>query len=106
MNRRGKIILGIVAFAPLLSLIVFRAWLQYWQSTGAFIDTLPATIIALAIAMLLGMGLVVLFVVQVLRDPTMTTGKRLLWVLGLCAAGVLTLPVFWYLHVWRNPSAA
>src|SRR5690625_5128938 len=106
MNRKGKLVLGIAAFAPVLSLIAFQIWLWYGQNAGGFIYTLPATIVARIVAMLLGMGLFVLFVVQVLRDPSMSTRARALWVIGLCGAGILTLPLYWYRRVWKNPHAA
>src|SRR5690625_7517708 len=94
MNRKGKLVLGIAAFAPVISLIAFQIWLRYAQNAGGFIDTLLATIVALIVAMLLGMGLVVLFVVQVLRDLSMCTRARARWAIGLCGAGMLTLPLF------------
>lgn len=106
MNRKGKLVLGIAAFAPVISLIAFQTWLRYGQDAGGSIDTLPATIVALIVAMLLGMGLVVLFVVQVLRDDSMSTWAQALWVIGLCGAGILTLPLYWYRRVWKNPHAA
>lgn len=106
MNRRGRIVLGVVAFAPLVSLLIFWAIHRYWHSTGIDLDPLPAILIVLAIAMLLGLGLVVLFVLQVLRDTSMNIGRQALWVRGLCFAGVLTLPLFWYRYVWRASERA
>src|SRR5690625_5212652 len=106
MNRKGKIVMGIAAFAPVISLIAFQTWLRYGQNAGGSIDTLPATIVDLVVAMLVGIGLVVLLVVQVLRDDSMSTRRRALWVIGLCGAGILTLPLYWYRRVWKNPHAA
>ncbi|MFW5876138.1 MAG: hypothetical protein ACOCXM_05335 [Myxococcota bacterium] len=37
------------------------------------------------------------------NNHRISQGGRILWLLGFVVLGVVTLPVYWYLHVWRAP---
>lgn len=37
------------------------------------------------------------------NNPALTTTMRRLWVVGFVLVGIVTLPMYWYRHVWLAP---
>jgi hypothetical protein len=102
MPRKSAILLGIASWLPLASLAIFYVWWTGPAGTEATFETLPAAVIALALAMLLGLILVLFYLLRIVRDPAMHAMTKLVWVIALSAVGVFALPVYWYLHVWEG----
>lgn len=50
--------------------------------------------------------LLLLYAWMALRNPGMRAFDRVAWVFAMMFLYPLTLPIFWYLHVWRTRSIA
>ena len=57
---------------------------------------------ALLITMLLMMGLMPLYIILVVKSDRLDQTMRIVWVVLICMLGIFAMPVYWYLHVWRN----
>ena len=106
MTHMRKILLGIASWLPLASLTLFYVWWTRAADSEAMFEASPAPVIGFAVAMLLGLVLVLFFVLRVVREPAMHGTRKLAWVIALSVAGVLALPAYWYLHVWQSPGSA
>jgi apolipoprotein N-acyltransferase len=84
----------------------FRLWFvaRGWSSMGA--DVSPGLLVAMALhgVMLVWTGaLVVVHAIHLAATDRVPEGQRLAWLVLLLVAGVLVLPVYWYLYVWDEP---
>ncbi len=60
---------------------------------------------ALDIATMLVMfGLLTFFIVYVFKTDTVPSDKKALWAVVLFLGNMVSIPIFWYLYVWRHPS--
>lgn len=48
-------------------------------------------------------GLMPLYVVLVVKSDRHDQTMRIIWVVLLCMMGMLAMPVYWYLYIWREP---
>ncbi|MGM0545844.1 MAG: hypothetical protein ACQEST_03915 [Bacteroidota bacterium] len=53
-------------------------------------------------AILLSLGLFIFYVVHMLQNVALDTEKRMLWIIVTFIAYGISLPIYWYLHVWKN----
>ena len=120
MRRQNKILLGILAGFPLgyIVFFVFAVLLFVLTMAGALLtasgepEVNPLVIfgpfMALfglhLLAMLVIVAQLIVYLVLVLRNPTLTDNERILWALGILFAGALVTPVYWYLQVWPLPD--
>lgn len=51
------------------------------------------------------MGLMPLYIVLAVKSDRHDQTMRIIWVVLLCMMGMLAMPVYWYLYVWRKPRA-
>jgi hypothetical protein len=113
MSRSSKIFVGILSFLPILLLFVFlflmfsmipefMRWEGHepdpYEVFGAF-----TPIIFIAIAMsILSLGLLIFFIMHLVRSKTMDSTERIIWILVLLFAGIIGYPIYWYMRVWKD----
>jgi hypothetical protein len=56
--------------------------------------------------MLLIFGLVAVYVIHAYRTDAIPNDKKVLWVVILFLGNMLAFPIYWYLFIWRETSAA
>ena len=113
LNRGLRLVLGVLTIAPIGYLVLFLSYLfpklasvlegpapQRDQYSTLFhtVVLLHLTAIVLAFA-ILGFCIVYLF-----RTDRVPPDKKALWATVLLLGNMLTMPVFWYLYIWREPS--
>ncbi|WP_322574280.1 hypothetical protein [Fodinibius sp.] len=54
---------------------------------------------------LLALGLFVFYIVHIIRNPILDTEKRILWIAVVFLAYGIAIPIYWYIHIWKNDSA-
>ena len=65
------------------------------------------TVFALQIvAIILSLALIAGFLIYLFRTTRVPADKRSLWAVVLLLGGIVGMPVFWYLYVWRQPEGA
>ena len=47
--------------------------------------------------------LLLLYAPAVFNNPRLSPPLRRLWLVGFVVAGIVTLPVYWYRHIWSAP---
>jgi hypothetical protein len=57
------------------------------------------------LTMLLMFVLMPLYIILPLKNQQLDQNMRLVWVILACTMGVMSDVVYWYLHIWRRPSA-
>lgn len=118
LTRRAKILVGILAFWPLVQVIdaiVFVIFGYFGElllgGTAGYdvvfhiVDLLLSVLVALLyVTIPCFVGLIVFFVLYILRTDRVCQEKKLQWIINLVVAGVFTLPLFWYFYIWREPT--
>ena len=67
-----------------------------------------AGLFALALfTMLWNVALMIFYIVDVFRSPRIASDNmRALWALVIFFGGLIGMPVYWYLNIWRDPEPA
>ena len=104
MRKTIKIIVGIATLLPLLYMIFFMLTVL-----GSVLQTIqiPFTILIPLhlLTMIWLMGLMSFYLVNVLRNDTLNTDKKILWVVVLIMGNMVAMPIYWYMCLWQqNPS--
>ncbi len=116
MKRPTKLLLGAATVWPVLYILcfiigIFVMVLTQWsggrlaQSAGEsapFPGGFVVLIIAHLSTMLLMVALLVYYMVDLFRTSRVPADMRTPWVLLLLLGGPLSMPVYWYLYVWRE----
>jgi hypothetical protein len=51
---------------------------------------------------LLSLGLLIFFIVHLIRHKGMDSAERVIWILVFLFAGIVGYPIYWYMRVWKN----
>ena len=54
------------------------------------------------ITILLIMGLMPVYVILAVKSDRLDQTTRIIWIVLLCMMGMLAMPVYWYLYIWRD----
>lgn len=88
-----RLVLGIIALVPAASLIAVAV-------------TEDATRMAFGYFNILWTGLLMLvFGGWMVKSGRFSTDRKIAWVFGWILAAPITLPLYWYRHVWNAPEA-
>jgi hypothetical protein len=55
------------------------------------------------LTILLSLALLPFYVIFVVKSDRLDQTNRIIWVILICMLGMLTMPVYWYMYIWRNP---
>jgi hypothetical protein len=65
-----------------------------------------AVLIALHLfTMLVTLALIVIYVIDVFRNPRVDPDHRVLWLILILLGGIIAMPVYWWLHLRPSPAA-
>lgn len=56
-----------------------------------------------ALTIFLTLALMPLYIVLAVKSDRLDETTRIIWVVLLCMMGMLAMPVYWYLYIWREP---
>jgi hypothetical protein len=73
---------------------------------SGFRTVFPVLILAHFCTMIIMIGLLVFYIVHVFKNPALAGDKRTLWAVVLFFGGIVAMPVYWFLYVWRIPDVA
>lgn len=119
LSRRLKILLGILSIWPLTYMGLFMLGMLLTAlfapvlfppghaghpSSDTAILVVFFVIMALhVLTAFLTMGLMVFYLVHVVKTERLNQDQRVLWAVLVFAGGVVAQPIYWYLHIWREP---
>lgn len=117
-KKSTKILLGAVTIWPIAYIFIFIVGMFGMMVLLPFADgpTSPqepgSPLIALGflsffavhmLTILLSMGLMAFYIVRVFKTP-LEEAMKIMWTVLICTVGILAMPVFWYLYIWREPA--
>ena len=113
MSRGSKLFVGILSFLPIILLLVllfmifsmfptFFQWDKY-EPAPQEVFSVFAPIFMVGIAMsILSIGLLIFFIMHLVRNKTMDSTERIIWILVFLFAGIIGYPIYWYMRVWKD----
>lgn len=105
-RRAGQVLLGLLTVLPSLYFVLFFLLIGF-AMTGSTSDDLFALLPVTHLGMIfLWWGLTAYYLVHVFRTPRLVGTNKALWAALIAFGGPIAWPVYWYMHVWRKPSAS
>jgi hypothetical protein len=113
MSRNTKAMIGVLSFLPIVLLIVFFAMffaifprVFEWENnepTAQEVFTVFGPLFILGVIMgILSLGLLIFFIMHLVRNKTMDGIERVIWILVFLFAGLVGYPIYWYMRVWKD----
>ena len=109
MNKPVKIALGLASVWPILYGVLFFTMVigtifsaQRDAPPAGFPVAFGILMVLHLLTILLSLGLMVFYIVRIVREPRHDPEKRIIWILLLVFAGWAAMPVYWYLYIWRE----
>ena len=113
MSRSSKLFIGILSFLPIILLLVFLfmlfgmfptffQWDKYEPAPQEVFSAF-APLFFLGFAMgILSIGLLIFFIMHLLRHKALDSTERIIWILVFLFAGIVGYPIYWYMRVWKD----
>lgn len=115
LNKPAKIVLGILTFLPLLfaisilGFVIFNFFSMFFSQEPVMpmmlFSYLSYVLPHLFIIILLALGLLVFYIVHIIQNSFLDSEKRILWIVVVFLAYAVAIPIYWYIHIWKNNSA-
>ena len=117
MSRTSKALIGILSFLPIILLIAlfimvfslfprFFEWENYDPAPQEVFSAFgPLFILGFGMG-ILSLGLLIFFIMHLIRNKTMDSTERVIWILVFLFAGRVGYPIYWYMRVWNDESAS
>ena len=51
---------------------------------------------------ILSIGLLIFFIMHLLRHKALDSTERIIWILVFLFAGIIGYPIYWYMRVWKD----
>lgn len=113
-NKTANIILGILTFLPFLIVfgaILFAAYqiLEIFFSEKPFMPIFLLSYLGYIIPymflyVLFYIGLGIFYLVHIIQNSSLDTEKKILWVVVLITLNGISMPFYWYVHLWNEKS--
>ena len=106
MGKATKLILGLATLWPPLFVVIFILFV-FWR--GFLFPGDPQSGFLLIssvhfITMVWICVLLLIYILNVFRNERVASDKKALWAVVLFLGNVVTMPVYWYLYIWPEPS--
>lgn len=110
MKKPAKILLAAATVWPFLYMILFMLFIFSFifmarggrPGGGASPDLFLLIFPLHFLTMLVIMGLMVFYIVDVFRNERVEKDKKALWAVVLFMGSMFAMPVYWYLYIWRE----
>jgi hypothetical protein len=56
------------------------------------------------LTMLIGLFLLVFYIIHAIRNSKIEGMEKIIWILIIAVAGFVTMPIYWYVHIWKEGS--
>lgn len=117
MKRSNKVLLGGATFWPILYIFVLAGFIIAFKvllrddepsiAVGDAMSALAILLFAVAIlTVLLSLGLSVYYLVHAIKREDMKRDMKIGWAILFLFFGIFAQPVYWYMHIWKEPEFA
>jgi hypothetical protein len=114
MSRSSKLFIGILSFLPIVLVFVmffmvlrlipnFIEWSDHNDPGPQEVFSVfgPLFIIGFGMA-ILSIGLLIFFIMHLLRHKALDSTERVIWILVFLFAGIIGYPIYWYMRIWKD----
>lgn len=113
MSRTSKILIGIMSMLPIIltgTMFIFM-FLQFsnmahWEDkerpSTFFFGNFQYFFMLMMVMFLLSIGLLVFFIIQLVKNKKMDPTERAIWILAFVLGGMLSYPIYWYMKIWKE----
>jgi uncharacterized membrane protein len=107
MNKTWKVLLGLLTLWPLCYLVLFfiLTFIGIFFGAASQAPFIQLILPVHLLTMLLIFGLVVFYIVNVFKNKRIESDKKALWAVVLFMGGMIAMPVYWYLFIWKDEAA-
>lgn len=118
MKRSTKILLGAASIWPIIYMFIFFIFVfgvMFMSGAapadpGQFDPAFGVGIIAIFVlhflTIMLSLGLTVFYVIHAIKNDSIKSDMKAVWVVLFFFGGVIAEPIYWYLHIWKEPQTA
>ena len=114
MSRSKKVIIGILAFLPLVSAAVFMIYffatlfpeiLRMEQEHGDvppefFFGNMMGFIASVIILVFVQLALMIYFIIHTINNKRVKNEERIIWVLLFIFVSTIAYPIYWGIRIW------
>ncbi len=107
LNQVRRYVLLVATLWPVAYMVFFMAVIAIAATAGggdpdAELPIPFGFLLALhLLTMLITLALIVIYVIDVFRNPRVSQDHRILWLILILLGGLLAMPVYWWLHLRR-----
>lgn len=101
-KKSDRLWLGLFTLLPVLVGLAIPLGAIMRPDAGLFGAGPGPCVLCLALPFMVFMLLMV-YVPTLINNPRISKGTRYAWFIGFLIAGFVTLPLYWFLHVWPVP---
>ena len=117
MSRSSKALIGVLSFLPIILLVALFVmmfgliprmfeWENYDPAPQEIFSAFgPMFVLGFGMG-ILSLGLLIFFIMHLLRNKTMDSTERIIWILVFLFAGIVGYPIYWYMRVWKNEQGS
>lgn len=119
MNRSKKILLGLATIWPLIYLVfvvIFLATIAFLPAAQSPFPVVrsPELLLGRSLGLFLllhfltifwATGLVIFYISHAVRNRQLSNDMRLLWASLIFVGNLITMPIYWYLCIWKTPRS-
>lgn len=114
MTKSRKILIGIGVIWPFLYfafflIVILVTVLSVRDNPDSMPSTFPTVFFVIMplhfLTIFLILGMTIFFIVNLFKNPNIPEDKRVVWAILLFLFGLFTMPVYWYLYIWKEPEA-
>lgn len=102
MTKKSKIVLGIATLWPLLYTFIFFAFVLLAVFTASNSTGFEIILLLHIFTIMWMFCLVVIYILNVFKNDQIIQEIKILWALLIFFGNVVTMPVYWYLYIWRD----
>jgi len=104
LSKSQKIILGILSIWPLVYIVFFVIYAFVISELTSSNVPFIILIVLHVLTILLIWAMIIFNIIHVLRTIKPPNELRIVWVILLLLGNMIANPVYWYLHIWREPK--
>jgi hypothetical protein len=118
MKRSTKLILGLLSVWPIFYMVLFflfvlgimgmSSWMMEMDNPEGMMSGISAAfgivIVLHFLTIFTVLGLMAFYIIHAVQNQKLESNMKIMWVVLLCAAGMIVNPIYWYLNIWNEPA--
>ncbi len=112
MTKRKKVWLGIATIWPIAWMFIFMiSMFTFFFSfagrpgqpePGPILFLFPVIILLHFVTVFGSLALIIYYIFDIFKNERLEQNYKIMWTVLLFFAGMLAMPIYWYLYIWRD----